>query len=309
MNLSLIFYFFIFLFGTSTGSFLNSIIYRLQIDSPPTDFQERDTAKRITQKLRGGRSFLTGRSYCPECKHILSWQDLIPLLSFLTLKGRCRYCQGKISWQYPLVELTTGLLFVFIFYQNMAFFLPGFFTPWILKTIFLLVISCILIIIFASDFRYYIIPDKIIYPAIGITFLYQLFGNWKYEPVVSLPVVVPQLREIGNLQPLLNPLFSAFLAGAFFLAIVLISRGKWMGWGDPKLAFFMGLLLGSPNILIALFLAFLIGAIMGVGLIISGRKTLKSEVPFGPFLVVGTFVAFFWGGTLADWYLSLFWQI
>jgi leader peptidase (prepilin peptidase)/N-methyltransferase len=283
----ILFYFIIFLFGLAIGSFLNSIIYRLQT----------------------GESFLIQRSYCPNCKKSLGWQDLIPLLSFIFLKGKCRYCQGKISWQYPLVEFATGLLFVFIFYQNMAFLLSGFFDPWIIKTSFLLVISCFLIIIFVSDLKYYIIPDKVIYPAIGTAFLYQLFGNWKYEPVVSLPVIAPQLREIGNLEPLINPLLSAVLASAFFLLIVLVSRGKWMGWGDPKLAFFMGLFLGFPNILVSLFLAFLIGAIMGVGLIISGRKTLKSEVPFGPFLIVGTFIAFFWGGALINRYLSLFWRI
>ncbi len=90
----------------------------------------------------------------------------------------------------------------------------------------------------------------------------------------------------------------------FFLAIVLVSRGKWMGLGDVKLAFLMGLFLGFPNILIALFFAFLIGAIIGVGLILAKRKTLKSEVPFGPFLVTGTFIALFWGPTIIDWYLN-----
>jgi len=101
-------------------------------------------------------------------------------------------------------------------------------------------------------------------------------------------------------------LMSAFGAAAFFLAIVLVSRGKWMGVGDIKLAFFMGLLLGWPNILTALFLAFFIGAIMGLGLILSGKKTLKSEVPFGPFLVAGTFLALFFSEKLIDLYLTLF---
>ncbi|PIP22482.1 MAG: prepilin peptidase, partial [Candidatus Nealsonbacteria bacterium CG23_combo_of_CG06-09_8_20_14_all_39_25] len=84
------------------------------------------------------------------------------------------------------------------------------------------------------------------------------------------------------------------------------SQGKWMGLGDVKLAFLMGLFLGFPNILVALFLAFFIGAIIGIGLIISGKRTLKSEVPFGPFLITGTFIALFWGNQITNWYLSLF---
>jgi len=275
-------YFFIFFFGLATGSFLNSIIYRLQT----------------------GESFLWQRSFCPHCKKTLTWQDLIPLLSFLFLRGKCRYCQGKISWQYPLVEFFTGILFIFIFW-NWSFGLD-----WSLgieiwdffNLLYLLIISCFLIIIFVSDLKYYIIPDKIIYPAIGIAFLYRLFevlkfGNWDFFRIWDL--------GFGILKPFLTPFFSALLAGAFFFAIVLISKGRWMGWGDPKLAFFMGFFLGFPKIIVGLFLAFLIGAIIGIGLVVLKKKTLKSEVPFGPFLVIGTFIAFFWGQNLINWYLRL----
>jgi len=101
-------------------------------------------------------------------------------------------------------------------------------------------------------------------------------------------------------------LTAAFLASAFFLIIVILSRGKWMGIGDIKLAFLIGLILGWPKILPALFLAFLIGAIIGIGLIVAGKKTLKSEVPFGPFLVTGTFLALFWGEKLINYYLNFF---
>jgi len=248
----------IFIFGLVVGSFLNSIIYRLQ----------------------SGESFLFKRSFCPHCKHPLSWQDLIPLLSFLILKGKCRYCSQKISLQYPLVELTAGILFVSIFNIHN-----------IITACFLFLVSCFLIIIFVYDLKHYIIPDKVIYPAIAIAFLYQLFKALEFG--------------IWNLEfGILNPLLSAILASAFFLAIVLVSRGKWMGVGDIKLAFLMGLFLGFPNILVALFLAFFLGAIMGVGLIATGKKTLKSEVPFGPFLVAGTFIALFWGQNIIHWYLN-----
>ena len=273
-------YFFIFLLGLAVGSFLNCIIYRLET----------------------GESFLKGRSYCLHCRHILNWPDLIPVFSFLILKGKCRYCSQKISWQYPLVELATAIIFLTLYYN--------FFTMVnLLQFIFLLAISCFLIIIFVYDLKHYIIPDKIIYPAIAIALIYQLFRIWNLHPLCGYPVsnFAPHFFKSGgsNFRMLANPLLSAILAGLFFLIIVLISRGKWMGVGDIKLAFLIGLILGFPKILVALFLAFLIGAIIGLGLIISGKRTLKSEVPFGPFLVSGTFIALFWGQRIIDWYLQL----
>ena len=92
----------IFVFGLMIGSFLNCVIYRLET----------------------GENFLKGRSYCPYCKHVLNWQDLIPILSFLILKGKCRYCQQKISLQYPIVEISTGLLFLLI--SNFQFLISNF---------------------------------------------------------------------------------------------------------------------------------------------------------------------------------------
>lgn len=255
------FNFVIFLFGLVVGSFLNSIIYRLET----------------------GESFLFKRSFCPHCKHKLGWQDLIPLLSFLILRGKCRYCSQKISLQYPLVELGTGILFTLIFYY--FFTRPGD----VVNIFWLLVITCFLIIIFVYDLKYYIIPDKIIYPAIIIALIF----NFQF--------LISNQFSIFN-----SSILSAILASAFFLAIVLVSRGKWMGVGDIKLAFFIGLFLGWPNILVAIFLAFFIGAIIGVGLIATGKKTLKSEVPFGPFLVVGTFMTMFWGQNIINWYLNFF---
>jgi len=250
----------IFLFGLAVGSFLNCVIYRLAPHQGP-----------------GGG--LGGRSYCPHCQHQLGFWDLVPVLSFLVLKGKCRYCQKSISPQYPLVELTTGVLFLLFF--EIRFPIID-----IREIGFLFIISCFLIIIFVYDLKHYVIPDKIIYPAIVIALIYNL--------------------QRCDLLGRSHLLFSALGAAAFFGAIVLISRGKWMGIGDIKLAFLMGLLLGFPNILVALFLAFFSGAIIGIGLIISGKKSLKSEVPFGPFLVGGTLVALFWGRTIIEWYLHLF---
>jgi leader peptidase (prepilin peptidase)/N-methyltransferase len=245
---------FVFTLGLTIGSFLNCVIYRLEID----------------------KSFLVGRSFCPQCKHILSGQDLIPVLSFLFLKGKCRYCHKPISIQYPLVELATGLLFLLIFY-NTSYNL--------FQAAYFLIISCFLIIIFIYDLKHYLIPDQVTYSAIALAFLYNLL----------------------NIQYLMsNTIYAALGASGFFLLIYLISSGQWLGFGDVKLAFLMGLFLGFPNILVALFLSFFIGAIVGLLLIAKGKKTLKSEVPFGPFLAIGTITAFLYGQQLIDWYSGLF---
>ena len=238
--MALFFALIVFLFGLAVGSFLNCVIYRLEKN----------------------KSFLKGRSFCPNCRHKLSWQDLIPIFSFLFLKGKCRYCQKNISFQYPVVELATGILFVLCFLFHAPYYL--------------FIIIPFLVVIFVYDLKHCLIPDKVIYPAILIALIFN-FTNW----------------------------LSALSAAAFFLTIVLISRGRWMGIGDISLGFLMGLLLGFPNILLSLFLAFAIGAIIGLGLIAAGKKSLKSEVPFGPFLIAATLIAIFWGEKIINWYLNL----
>lgn len=264
--LNLFFYSVFFVFGLIVGSFLNCLIYRIE----------------------KGESFLKGRSYCPNCKHVLNWQDLIPVFSFLILKGKCRYCQKPISWQYPLVETTTGILFVMILWfstlQGQSFFPQGL----SLNLLYYLIITCFLIIIFVYDLKHYIIPDRVIYPAIAIALIF------------SFQFLISNQFLIFN-----QLILSAFGAAAFFLLIVLISKGRWMGIGDIKLAFLMGLFLGFPNILVALFLAFFTGAVVGLILIVLQRKNLKSEIPFGPFLVTGTILAIFFGKEIINWYLNL----
>ena len=258
----LVFYIFVFLLGLCIGSFLNCVVYRMEL--------QEDMPKGSPH--RKAVSFLRGKSFCPHCRHSLSWPDLIPVFSFLLLKGKCRYCSKKISWQYPVVEISTALIFICV-------------TPGVTQ-IYLLLVSCLLIIIFVYDLKHYIIPDKVLFPAIGIVFLEQLIFSFRFLDF--------------------NPLWAGLGACAFFLFFFLVSGGRWMGFGDVKLAFFMGLFLGFPNIVVALFLAFFLGAIIGVGLIIFGSKNLKSEVPFGPFLITGTFIALFWGQEIIQWYSHLF---
>jgi leader peptidase (prepilin peptidase)/N-methyltransferase len=268
---TLYFYLTIFIFGLVIGSFLNCLIYRME----------------------NGQSFLIGRSFCPRCKHVLAFWDLIPVFSFLILKGKCRYCHQKISVQYPFVEITTGILFVLVFWVwNLGFdWSLGFGILDFSAAIYYLLITCFLVIIFVYDFRHYIIPDKIIYSAIALS------GIWYLASGIFLNAYTK--------YEILNTLYAAFGAAVFFGTIVLISRGRWMGLGDVKLAFLMGLFLGWPNILVALLIAVFLGAIIGLGLVIAGQKKLRSEIPFGPFLVTGTFIALFLGQKIIGWYLNL----
>jgi len=107
-----------------------------------------------------------------------------------------------------------------------------------------------------------------------------------------------------NVDVVANPLLAAVLAGSFFLAVFLVSRGRWMGFGDVKFSVAMGLILGFPQILTGLFFAFFIGAIIGTGLIFFNLKKISSEIPFGPFLATGTAIALFFGPAFVNWYLS-----
>jgi prepilin signal peptidase PulO-like enzyme (type II secretory pathway) len=258
----------VFLLGAIVGSFLNCVIYRLET----------------------GGSFLKGRSFCPHCKKELAWFDLFPVFSFVFLGGKCRYCRQKISWQYPLVEMAAGTVFLLIF---RLFFLDSEILPVdCLGLVYHWTISAFLIVIFVYDLKHYIIPDKVIYPAIIVS------GVWYLASGILFGLYAG--------SEMLNTIYAASGAAAFFLFIVLLSRGKWMGVGDIKLAFLMGLILGWPGVLVALLAAFYIGAIIGSGLIILKKRRLESEIPFAPFLVVGTFLALFWENELIGWYQAVF---
>lgn len=246
------FLFFIFLIGLFIGSFLNVLADRLSKEE----------------------SITKGRSHCDKCKKTLKWHDLIPLLSFIFLKGKCRYCRSPLSFYYPIVELTTGIMFagVFLFVggANINFIM-------IINIIYYLLIVSSLIVIFFADLKYGIIPDKIIFPAILVSFLFSLF-------------TAKESFEVG----FVNHLLSAVGAGLFFLLLFLITKGRGMGFGDVKFAFLMGLILGFPNIIVALYVAFLTGAIVGIILIIWRKKRMVgTSIPFGPFLVLGTLAAIF----------------
>ncbi|MBI2451201.1 MAG: prepilin peptidase [Parcubacteria group bacterium] len=260
-------FFLFFIFGLAIGSFLNVVIARLDTN----------------------QSIVGDRSRCPHCDKILRWYELAPLISFIVQKGRCRNCQKSISCHYPVVEISTGSLFLLIFNQ---FSISNFSIINLFSLIYWLFIASILIIIFVYDFKYYIIPDKIIWPAILISSGFN---------ALNLFLVPDPKFQIFHL--IWHIIFSQ-IGAIFFLILIIISKGEWMGLGDVKLAVLMGLILGWPKILAALFFSFMIGSFVSVILMIFKRKNIKDRIPFGPFLILGTFIALFLGDQVLNWYLK-----
>lgn len=265
----IIFGIFFFILGLIVGSFLNAVIYR----------------------MKKKESFVRGRSYCPHCSHELSFFDLIPVFSFIMLKGRCRYCNEKISWQYPLVEIFTGILFTLSY-----FWIPFGGIIGSITLLYLFIVFSLVIIVFVYDLRYFLIPSMVVYLLAGVALLYRVIGAFAF---------FKNGFDLVSLQAIVIPLVSGISAAGFFFLIWAISKGSWMGLGDSEVALFIGIFLGFPKTILALFIAFLVGSVVGLALVALDKKGFKSEVPFAPFLIFGTVLAFFWGAEIISWYLSI----
>lgn len=228
----------------------------------------------VIDRLPQGKSIIAGRSFCDHCKHVLGWGDLIPVVSFLFLRDKCRWCGRKISWQYPIVELITGLLFLLTYNSMIRIIEP--FKFWLTFVYYIAIVSG-LIVIFFTDLKYHIIPDQILIFLTVVTIFFLIF--WENS---SFP----------------DHLLAALGLSSFFLFLVLVTKGKGMGLGDVKYAFVMGFILGIYASIISFYLSFLTGAAVSLILVIVGKKTLKSAIPFGPFLVGGTLISVFYGAIL-----------
>ncbi|MCD4760503.1 prepilin peptidase [bacterium] len=239
----------------------------------------------VVYRLHRQESFVKGYSKCLFCGHRLYTKDLVPLFSYLFLKGHCRYCQQRFSHQYPLVELFTGLAFVLVFIKilpSLDISVLG--AKGILHLVDWWVIVSFLIVIFIYDLKYYLILDSVIWPAVVLAFVANLVLGYD----------------------ILGLLLAAVVGGGFFLLQFVVSKGKWIGGGDIRLGFLMGIILGWPNILTALFIAYIFGSIISVALLLFNRKDWGDKVPFGTFLALATFVTMLYGPSLVAWYWSLF---
>lgn len=227
----------------------------------------------VVYRLPRGESLVRPGSHCPRCDHAIRWYHNLPVAGWLILRGRCRDCGARISWRYPFVEALMGGLFVAAF---LVFGLGG---RLLLGWAF---ISAMIAIVFI-DLDHQIIPDKIVLPG----------------AVVCLAASTA-LRPSGWWEYLL----AAAGAAGFLLVIALIWAGG-MGFGDVKMALLMGAVLGR-SVIVAMFLAFLIGGIVGVVLIATKARSRKDRIPFGPFLAAGSIIALLCGQVILDLYLRLF---
>jgi len=232
-------------------------------------------------RVRENMKICNDRSICPTCHQHLVWYDNIPLVSYLLfLKGKCRKCKTDIHWQYPVVEFAVAVIFVLIAYLH-NFHLDFILTPELARDF---IVIYLLIFIFIYDLKYQEILDR-------VTLL----------PALFLFLATGTLGWLGWY----DMVFGIVIGGGVFLLQYIISQGKWIGGGDIRLGVFMGIILGWQNTIFALFLAYVLGAIVGIYLLVVKKKKAKSEVPFGVFLTVATFVAMFWGMQIVNWYLGL----
>ncbi len=228
----------------------------------------------LADRIPAGRSVVFGRSSCDSCGKKIAWHDLFPLISFVWLGRKCRSCKKKISYRYVAIELLTGMVFGLVgwwFAQNYAQTFG--FSYWISLFYYLFIFS-VGIVVCLSDLRYRVISNVVVFPAIFVSFVYILF--------------------FSNAL-LFNHMLSALGAFLFFYTLYFVTKKKGMGFGDVILAFFLGMFLGFPHILLALYVAFVTGSIVALFLMVGRKWKLKDAVPFGPFLILGFSVAFFLG--------------
>lgn len=294
--MSWIYYLILFVFGLGIGSFLNVLIFRYE-------------PGRSIFRLKP----LKGRSHCPYCKKKLEWFELIPLVSFFVQKGKCRKCGHKLSLQYPIVEFLTGVIFAGVPYYLASFYNIGSISMswsifWVMAAIWILVFL-VWLLISVIDLRYYLIPNE-------LNILLAVLGVF---------IVIVKSRIIESIIPFhnsflkhytlifsptqsiwVNHILGALIGGLFFALIIAVSRGSAMGWGDVKLAFASGLVVSWPEIALSIIIAFILGGIWGVALLLVKKKTMEDRLPFAPFLVFGMAVTIFFGYQIIQGYMGMF---
>ncbi|MEI6266832.1 MAG: prepilin peptidase [bacterium] len=289
----MIFIIIIFLLGLVIGSFINALEYR------------------ITEKKT-----MAGRSFCPHCKHQLAWYDLFPLLSFAFLGGNCRYCKKKISWQYPLIELITGITFVGVLLaspfatlydftkvaldlpilsQSLALYQENFFLISGIKLFLTLIVFSVLVLVALHDAKTGYILSTYVYVAAAMSF-------------VIIILAFSGGADMTNIISYFFPyLWSAIVPASIFFSLYFFSKGKWMGAGDSELAVLMGLVLGYPLVIVAFYVTFIVGSVWSlIQIYITKKAKMRSAIPLGPFMVLGIFVAYFYGQQMIDLYFKMF---
>jgi len=244
----------IFCLGLAVGSFLNVVI------------------------IRGHKGeTLQGRSHCARCDETLSWQELVPVASFLIQKTRCRHCKAKISWQYPLVELACAIAYVAGFWTLVSEGMRVNAQPLAFAGLAIGIPAVLVILV--SDLRFQTIPD-------GATLTLGIIG---LGAVIVRSAAIP----MGTIRVAPYDLGTALLAAGILGGLWFFSAGQWMGFGDVKLIFATSLILGFPAAIAACLFAFWSGGIIGALLLLTRKKQLRQQIPFGPFIILGGILAWF----------------
>lgn len=290
------------LLGLCLGSFVNALVWRVREQSGESKVQSRKSKVESLKSKAEGRkskvesskasandlSILKGRSMCPHCKHELAAMDLLPLISWLSLRGKCRYCGQSISKQYPLVEAATAVLFVasYIWWPQ-----PFDTSNTILFSIWLLVLTGLMALL-VYDLRWYLLPDRILFPTAYLAGAFALVGA---------------ISSDQPLRQLISTLLAVIVGGGIFYVIFQVSQGKWIGGGDVKLGWLLGLVVGSPaKAILFIFLAALMGSLVSVPLLASKKLKKSSIIPFGPFLILAAIIVLLFGQIILDWYKATF---
>lgn len=232
----------------------------------------------LIDRLPVGQDVTRGRSHCDHCKHNLTWYELIPIVSWIVQLGKSRCCQKKLSVQYPLVEFITGLGFLFLYFNYQLS---------IINYLINLILFCSVLVLFVTDLKFELLPTPLL----------VLWGIGAVLRFIALQLSWTELLYVYGIP--------SFGVGLFFFLLWFFSKGRAMGDGDIWLAILIGLVTGYPGIIIALYIAFLTGAAVGVILILGRFKTLKSHIPFGPFLLFGMIVERCIGHIIYFWWRSL----
>jgi prepilin signal peptidase PulO-like enzyme (type II secretory pathway) len=230
----------------------------------------------LAHRIKNDRPFILGRSFCPHCEHKLSWWQLVPVAGYLFLRGKCHYCGKAISYHYPIVEIFTGASFALLLWVNQGLLLSP-----IILTLSLLCVA-VLVFIVLYDWQEFLILDMAVLIGLVAAAILSSFKG-----------------------AFLQGMFSAAALTAVFGTIYYVSKGKWMGLGDVKLAAFLGFLNGSLTFLV-LFFASWAGAVIGLVILAAGKGTLKSKLPFGSLLGVASITVLIFEKPLSDFVARLF---
>jgi len=273
---------FIFIFSLMIGSFLNVVIYRLPKIMHNAWYAEcreflSDEVKDIPEKETEHLTLSKPDSTCPNCKHQIRFYENIPVISWLFLKGKCSQCKNAISIRYPLVEASTALLsLVIAYYYGVS-----------MQTVFLLILTWGLVTLTLIDYDHMILPDQITMPLLWLGILVNINGT--FVPLVDSVIGA----AVGYMS-----LFTVFWL------FKLLTGKEGMGFGDFKLFALFGAWIGWQLLPILILMASVVGAIIGITLMIFKNHQREQAIPFGPYLAIAGWVTILWGNNIWSWYLQ-----